>query len=131
MYEMWNHQLLVLRGIPNLNNWLKCLPLQILMDDQPKECRLFLCLSFMADAIPPRGGAGRNFIPPLVRDWLLEGNFFSNPFPPFIGQVSEEGGGFWPPPTSRVEKKMIMFPKEQVDVSFVETSSKPIKFNTY
>ena len=90
-----------------------------LMDDQPKEGRLFLCLSFVPYEIPPGGGGGGNFIPPLVLDWLLEDNLLSNPLPLFFGQVSEEGGDLWPPPTSRVKKKMIKFSKEQVELRFV------------
>ena len=38
-----------------------------LMDNRPKECCLFMCLSFVPDAIPPRGLGGGNFVPPLVR----------------------------------------------------------------
>jgi hypothetical protein len=61
-----------------------------------------------------------------VHDWLLKDNLLSDPLPPYFGQVSTKRGDRWPPPTSGVKEKMIMFPKEQVELKFVATSSKPI-----
>jgi hypothetical protein len=73
-----------------------------------------------------RGGRGGNFIPPLVRDWLLKDNLLNDPLPPFFGRVSKERGDLWPPLMSRVKENMSKFPNEQVELSFVATSSKPI-----
>lgn len=51
----------------------------------------FYAFSFVAYGIPPEGGGGRNFIPPLVRDWLLKGSLLGDPLPPFFGRAREEG----------------------------------------
>lgn len=56
-----------------------------LMNDRPEECYVVLCLSFVPDGIPPRGGGWGNFVLPLVWDWLLEGYLLSDSLPPFFG----------------------------------------------
>jgi hypothetical protein len=73
----------------------------------------------MPNDIPLGGGGWRDFIPPFVWNWLLEGNLLSNPFPYFFGRISKEGGKLWPPPTSMVIEKLIKFLIEQVEFSFV------------
>lgn len=97
------------------------------MDNQLEECHLFLCVSFVPYRIPHGGGGGGNFVQPLVRDCLLEVNLLIDPHPPFFGGVSEEGGNFWPPPTSRVKKRLIEFPKQHIELSFATIFSEPIK----
>lgn len=57
-----------------------------LMEDRPKEDNLFLCLSFVLDDIPLWGGGRRNFILPLVQNWLLEDCLLSNPFLPSLAE---------------------------------------------
>ena len=101
------------------------------MDDWQEECRLFLCLSFEPDGIPPGEVEGGNFVPPLVRNWLLEAYLLSDPLPPFFGCVNEEGGELWPPPASRVKKKLIAFSKEYIELSFATTYGEPINPYAY
>ena len=72
-----------------------------------------------------------NLITPLVHNFHLEGCLLSNPLPPAFGQVSEERGDLWPSPTSRVKEKLIKFPKEQIKLTFVASSSKAIHPNTH
>ena len=61
-----------------------------------------------------------------MQDWLLKDNLVNDPLPPFFGRVSIKRGDLWPPPMSRVKENMFKFPNEQVELSFVATSSKPI-----
>ena len=56
-----------------------------LMDDRPKERRLFLCLSFMLDDVPLWGSGEGGFLPPFMWSLLLKGKLFSYPFSPFFG----------------------------------------------
>jgi hypothetical protein len=94
------------------------------MDDRPEENRLFFCLRFVLDDIPLGEGGGGDFITPLEHNWHLEGCLLSNALPPFFGRISEEGGNLSPPPTSKVKEKLIKFPKEQIELTFVASYGK-------
>ena len=65
----------------------------------------------------------------FVLNWLLEGNLFSNPISPFFGGVSKEGVNLLSPPTSRVKKKLIKFPIQQVEFGFTASSCEAIHPN--
>ena len=80
----------------------------------------------MPDNIPFGGGGGGHFIRPFVQNWRLEGCLLIDPLSPVFGPVSKEGGILSPPPTSKVKVKLIKFPIEQFELSFVVSSCEAI-----
>ena len=63
-----------------------------LVDDRPKEGRLIMCLNFVLDDIPLRGGGGRGgFIEPLMHNGLLKGHLLNDPLPPSFAQEAIKG----------------------------------------
>lgn len=55
------------------------------MIDQPEEGNFFLCLKFVLDDIPLEGHEGGKFIPPFMKNRVLEDHLLSNQFPFLLG----------------------------------------------
>ena len=67
----------------------------------------------MTNDIPSQRSEGGNFISPFIRGRLLKGLLSSNPFPPKLHRVLEEGSNCMPPPTCQIKEDLVQFPKEQ------------------
>ena len=79
----WFHWLRSAMGTSFVNlRWNYTVPL--VNHNRSEVGRLYLCLRFVPNDIPCGGGGGRNFIPPLVRDLLLEGKLLIDPLPPSL-----------------------------------------------
>lgn len=61
---------------------------------------------FVTIDIPSQRSEGGNFISPFISDRLLEGLLSSNPFPPKLCQVLEEGNNLRPTPTCWIKGEL-------------------------
>ena len=63
--------------------------------------------ALMTNDIPSRRHEGDNFISPFIRYGLIENLFNSNPFPPKLCQVLEEGKNLMSTPTSWIKEELV------------------------
>lgn len=87
-----------------------------LMDNWPKKSSLILSFVFMPNNVPLWRSGWRTFIAPFSKNQLLKDLLSSNLFPTKLGRVRQEGCNLRPPPLCRVNKKLIQFSKEQVEL---------------
>jgi hypothetical protein len=94
------------------------------MDDQPKKCNLFLCLSFVPYNIPLREVEGGISFRHLCGIGFLWAICLMIHFLPSLAEEAKKTykkkekkkGNLWPPLVSMVEEKFIKFRKEQIEL---------------